>query len=144
MGGARAAPARARSCAEAPVELCSDTLRRAVSAWCEANARRRAHRNGRARGSESGNDPGRRVRGDAPCPGPSPRRPSPGLFAMTESATHAFLAEVRERLAAHRPGVARQALRCRDRSPELGWALSARALTAHLDHPPPHELQRDP
>ena len=34
---------------EAPVELCSDTLRRAVSAWCEANARRRAHRNG-ARG----------------------------------------------------------------------------------------------
>ena len=44
--------------------------------------------------------------------GRSPRGPWPGvlasgasLFGMREAATHAFLAEVRERLIAHRPGV---------------------------------------
>ena len=34
---------------EAPVALCSDTLRRAVSAWYEANARRAAHTDGARR-----------------------------------------------------------------------------------------------
>ena len=42
--------------------------------------------------------------------------------AAGDAALCARLVAIGARLVAHRPGVARLAPRCRDRSPELGWA----------------------